>query len=425
MKLNFKFLIVFTYFFSSHIVAETKNSFSDDIRIVVLGSSTAAGTGATPGNSWVELYREYLQTIWPDAEVINLAEGGYRTYHIMPDGFTPGPNRPNPDTNRNISAALETLPTAIIINLPSNDNANGYSIEEQLHNYDLIVETAETQNIPVWICSPQPINYGATINAKQMEMRDSTFSRYNNTIDFWNGLALANGNIIPEYNNDGTHLNDAGHAILFQRVVEEDIPNYDSSLPVSLIEFTGIYQNNSILLKWTTAAEINNSKFVLEKSEDGKSYYSITEIKGQGNSNYNTEYQYLDNNIADFSIYYYRLKDISITGEVTYHKEVSVSILPDQSAHITNIGMYPNPFNSVISISFWINIQSPNRILTTVYNIAGQEIAILFNDYVSPGKKILTWNGLDYNGTPVPSGVYIVDIKYNRVRLSHKITLVK
>ncbi|MEM6349031.1 MAG: hypothetical protein AAF927_34410, partial [Bacteroidota bacterium] len=52
-----------------------------DFKIVVLGSSTAAGSGASSSDSaWVNRYRQYLQSINPDNQVVNLAQGGYNTY---------------------------------------------------------------------------------------------------------------------------------------------------------------------------------------------------------------------------------------------------------------------------------------------------------------------------------------------------------
>lgn len=58
--------------------------------IVVLGSSTAAGTGTTnPDSAWVNRFRNYFVAQDSSFRVINLAVGGYTTYHIMPTGFVP------------------------------------------------------------------------------------------------------------------------------------------------------------------------------------------------------------------------------------------------------------------------------------------------------------------------------------------------
>ncbi len=193
---------------------------SGPVVIVVLGSSTAAGSGAsTPSRAWVNRYRTFLQRFRHSAQVINLAKGGYTTYKVMPSGTIPPPARPAPDPDRNITKALSFNPNAIIINLPSNDAAGGYSVSEQLANYDVIIATANTQGVPVWISTTQPRNLSVSGRQNLLTMRDSTFARFGNkAIDFWNGIARENGKIHPEFDSgDGTHLNDAGHAILFER----------------------------------------------------------------------------------------------------------------------------------------------------------------------------------------------------------------
>ena len=84
---------------------------ADTVRIVVLGSSTAEGVGPlSPRAAWVVRYREYLQSLFPANEVINLASGGYNTYRVMPSDFVSGPDRPNPDPNRNITKAVSLRP---------------------------------------------------------------------------------------------------------------------------------------------------------------------------------------------------------------------------------------------------------------------------------------------------------------------------
>ena len=97
-------------------------------KIVVLGSSTAFGTGAVPiDSSFVNKYKNYVLGKNPLHTIINLATLSLTTYHVLcPTGYVPPPNRPFPvDTNRNITKALSHHPDAIIINLPSNDIALG------------------------------------------------------------------------------------------------------------------------------------------------------------------------------------------------------------------------------------------------------------------------------------------------------------
>lgn len=200
---------------------------NQDFTIVVLGSSTSAGAGASQSDSaWVNRYRAYLQGINPANEVVNFGVGGYNTYRIMPTGFVPPTNRPNPDPARNISAALAENPDAIIVNMPSNDVAAGFTYAEQMFNLDTIVSIAEQNNIPIWICTTQPRNFGNQAQLDlQWEIKDSIYAYFNPyTIDFWTTIATPSYTIEPFYDSgDGIHLNDFGHGLLSERVIQTNI----------------------------------------------------------------------------------------------------------------------------------------------------------------------------------------------------------
>ena len=208
-------------------VGQAAGDLQSAVHIVVLGSSTAEGIG--PGdrrNAWVNRYRDFLKMENSNHRVDNLAKGGYTTYHILPTGQTTPANRPKPDPQRNITYALSLGPDAIIINLPSNDATSGYSVVEQLANYDTMLAVVRRNNIPVWITTTQPRNLSEAGRKNLMEMRDSTLARFGkHAIDFWSELAQENGTIKPQYDSgDGIHLNDAAHEILFKRAQAKYLP---------------------------------------------------------------------------------------------------------------------------------------------------------------------------------------------------------
>ena len=199
------------------------------IHVVILGSSTAAGTGPSSRDStWVNRYRAYLQNINSQNQVTNLARGGTTTYQIMPSWFVAPMGRPATDTTRNVTQAISLQPDAIIINMPSNDVALNITLQEQLNNYRVIVASADSAQIPVWVCTTQPRNFNnASQRALQVAARDSIFAEYGvKSIDFWSGLATPTDFIQPIYDSgDGVHLNDTAHAILFTRVAQKALPN--------------------------------------------------------------------------------------------------------------------------------------------------------------------------------------------------------
>ncbi len=214
----FNLVIIFLFCYSS--------IFASDC-IVILGSSTAFGYGtSSPDSSWVSRFKKYVQLIDSNNEVINLAKGGFTTYNIMPSDYIPQKGKRYPDVNCNITMALKYNPQAIIINLPTNDTECGYTIMEQINNYKVIVEAANKVNVHVWITTPQPrTNFDYTHRQKLVEMKDSLCRVFKNrVIDFWTELELEDGEINPIYSfKDGIHLNDLGHKILYEKVVETNI----------------------------------------------------------------------------------------------------------------------------------------------------------------------------------------------------------
>ena len=171
------------------------------IKIVVLGSSTAAGSGPiNTANAWVNQFRSYVQSVNASSEVINLAVGGYTTYHIMPSIFTSPTDRPSPDPLHNITKALSYYPDAIIINLPTNDASSGYTVTEQLSNYKQVLTLAAAQKVPVYVSTTQPRNLSTDLRQNLIAVRDSTVKKLGKyAIDFWTDIANADGTINPLY----------------------------------------------------------------------------------------------------------------------------------------------------------------------------------------------------------------------------------
>lgn len=198
------------------------------ITIVVLGSSTAAGIGSSVSDSsWVGRYSAYIHSINPGNTVINLAISATTTYQIMPDGNVPPAGAPNPIPSNNISKAIELNADAIIINMPSNDAFFGIDAGTQMKNFKVIAQKADSAGIPLWVATTQPRNMLPAQIQIQLAVRDSVQLYFaDKAIDFWTTIADTNNFINSLYNSgDDIHLNDRGHRILFERVVEKNIPS--------------------------------------------------------------------------------------------------------------------------------------------------------------------------------------------------------
>ena len=74
---------------------------------------------------------------------------------------------------------------------------------------------------------------------------------------------------------------------------------------------------------------------------------------------------------------------------------------PDQFALAQN---YPNPFNASTEIIF--DMPSAQNVNLSIYNLLGQQVAVLVDDFKQPGRYSVNWHGTDMNGDTAPSGVY-------------------
>ena len=84
---------------------------------------------------------------------------------------------------------------------------------------------------------------------------------------------------------------------------------------------------------------------------------------------------------------------------------------------------YPNPFNPQATISYQINAN--DNVELSIYNMLGQQVAILVNDFIESGDYNVVWNGIDLNGNEVSSGIYIVKLEISNQVISNKITLLR
>lgn len=144
-------------------------------------------------------------------------------------------------------------------------------------------------------------------------------------------------------------------------------------LPIELLSFNAVADGNKVNLKWTTATEVNNDYFTVEKSRDGISFEQSGRVRGAGNSTSAIEYTNTDNH--PFSgLSYYRLKQTDFNGDFTYSKIVPVETGEGNSVIITNV--YPNPSNGP-NVNIYVSSASLSPVDVDVFNPLGQRVSHL------------------------------------------------
>ena len=108
--------------------------------------------------------------------------------------------------------------------------------------------------------------------------------------------------------------------------------------------------------------------------------------------------------------------DFTVNQQISTSVETPTSDLPGSFALYGN---YPNPFNPSTQISF--SLPADGFASLRVYNILGQEVAILVDGYITAGRHTVTFE----SGNVLSSGVYVYELKFKDRVAVNKMILMK
>jgi hypothetical protein len=194
-----------------------------------------------------------------------------------------------------------------------------------------------------------------------------------------------------------------------------------TALPVELSSFSASIFNSRVKLNWETATEVNNYGFEIFRQAHISTSLSVTGwekigfVNGNGNSNSTKNYSFEDKSVLSGK-YSYKLKQIDNDGKYEYSKTVEVDLgIPNKFELSQN---YPNPFNPNTTIKF--SMPEAGNVKLTIYNILGQEVKTLVNEYKEAGLYTVNFDAENLN-----SGLYIYKLQVNDFTQTHKMTLIK
>lgn len=144
-------------------------------------------------------------------------------------------------------------------------------------------------------------------------------------------------------------------------------------LPVKLLSFTAVKQNDDVKLTWSTASEQYNKGFYIERSAGNEHWNTVSFVKGKGNSQVLTTYTTTD--IKPFETVkalYYRLRQVDENGAETWSNTVRVSDGPRNAASAQPV-IYPNPFGSELYIT--VESNSSHAATFTITDVTGKLIS--------------------------------------------------
>jgi hypothetical protein len=150
------------------------------------------------------------------------------------------------------------------------------------------------------------------------------------------------------------------------------------ALPVTLVDFTASKFQQRVLLTWHTASELNNEKFIVERSADGKSFKTLGEMAGHGTTQTPEFYSFVDEKPLS-GINYYRLRQMDFDGQFKYSPVRSVAFRNEGG-----ISIYPTVVGQALYLQL-PDTAAPETKLT-VFSVQGS----LVYQQVLEGTGILT-----------------------------------
>jgi glucose/arabinose dehydrogenase len=177
-------------------------------------------------------------------------------------------------------------------------------------------------------------------------------------------------------------------------------------LPVDLIDLEASVVEKGTLLHWSTASEVNSHQFVVESSQDGKTFLPIGEVPASGNSSEMNNYTYLDSSPIPGKNYY-RLKILDNDATFSYSNIISVTFTPSVVFQV-----YPNPVNNLLNVN-WSSDTVPGGFYQ-IKDMAG-------HSYLS-GK--LSGNSKTIDTSHLPKGAYILVITCESFHTSTSIVII-
>lgn len=195
---------------------------------------------------------------------------------------------------------------------------------------------------------------------------------------------------------------------LRKQVILAAFSNNYTTLPLSLLQFWAETQTNKVQLHWQTTSEENVKEFIVERSNDGKTFATIAHVFPTGNSNSINDYAYTDQ-LPLAANNFYRLFIQDEDGKYKYSKVVSVRFAKEVSM---NLLVYPSPVKDNLQIQLPSGLNG--NIDLQIIDINGR--IVKRNSIASNGNSLTT----SFDVSSLQKGVYIIKVLAGGTSVANK-----
>ncbi len=168
----------------------------------------------------------------------------------------------------------------------------------------------------------------------------------------------------------------------------------NNPLPVNLVSFTAAWNKNDVVLNWKTIEEKNIATYTIEKSDDGRSFFTLGNVDAV-NQYTNTLYRYTDVQVSP-KTWYYRLRIVEKDGNSTLSNVVTVTAKRD-----IFFSIYPNPAKEKIKIENKTGYTG--NVIINLYDLLGRKQLTRTSNFTNHSTNMIPLNGIS-------AGTYIIQL---------------
>lgn len=155
-------------------------------------------------------------------------------------------------------------------------------------------------------------------------------------------------------------------------------PSWSFALPVKLLSYQAEARDNSVILKWSTASEINNAGFEVERRDNTSGFQCIGKTEGSGNSSILNTYTFRDEN-PPAGTAYYLLKQVDFNGS---RSDLGIICSPGKST--TNVNLVQEDLKHAIAIESPVLTDARFRLVNT----EGEQV-LSFSSMIGQGFNLI------------------------------------
>ena len=191
----------------------------------------------------------------------------------------------------------------------------------------------------------------------------------------------------------------------------------DNALPIELLSFTVEMEGSKALIEWSTASELNNDVFIIERSHDGYYFDEIATVNGAGNSNQVIDYYTYDYEPLE-GISYYRLKQVDFDGQFSYSDIVALENFNTANKQ-AKMEIYPNPLRTGSLNIHLTGFEEDEQIRIVLNDAYGRQI---FTQTVNTFWREHIYLEMDIKAK-APKGIYVISVVSEQNAINKKLII--